>query len=187
MTLRKCPYFNFTALVFQSDFGHICTNFCLYLPNISPIYYQNQGHISVILIWENSENPDSFSLHRWGKLPKLKVPQICGKKRGDVSVENQKLHKSKCRLFWDEWGGGPDFQIFPKITWQKYDFDDKILVRYRQCLVHIWLIYDWISLSATVRYDFCTVLARVGGGTMILKMSIFQIFPTLGPHKIKLL
>ena len=38
--------------------SHICTQFCLYLTNIWPIYHLNQGHISVILIWEKYENQD---------------------------------------------------------------------------------------------------------------------------------
>ena len=36
--------------LFQSYISHICTKSCLYLPFISPIYYQNQDHISVICL-----------------------------------------------------------------------------------------------------------------------------------------
>ena len=32
--------------------GHICTKCCIYLTNMS---HKNQGHISVIRIWEKSE------------------------------------------------------------------------------------------------------------------------------------
>ena len=41
--------------LFYSYIGHICTKCCIYLTNISPIYHKNQGHISVISIWEKSE------------------------------------------------------------------------------------------------------------------------------------
>ena len=40
--------------------SRICTKCCLYLTNISlsPIYHQNQGHMSVISIWEEPKNLD---------------------------------------------------------------------------------------------------------------------------------
>ena len=38
--------------LFYAYIGHICTKCCIYLTNISPIYHKNQGHISVIWIWE---------------------------------------------------------------------------------------------------------------------------------------
>ena len=49
-TLPK-SYLTVTMELLQSYFSHICTKSCLYLPFISPIYYQNQDHISVIWIW----------------------------------------------------------------------------------------------------------------------------------------
>ena len=41
--------------LFYSYIGHKCTKCCIYLTNISPIYHKNQGHISVIWIWEKCE------------------------------------------------------------------------------------------------------------------------------------
>ena len=44
-----------------NNFNHISPylyQICLYLTNISPIYYKNQSRISYIWIWEKSENPD---------------------------------------------------------------------------------------------------------------------------------
>ena len=54
--------------LFHSYIGHICTKCSIYLTNISPIYHKNQGHISVIWIWEKCEKfrppPSSqISLH----------------------------------------------------------------------------------------------------------------------------
>ena len=61
--------------LFYSYKGHICTKCCIYLTNTSPIYHKNQGHISVIWIWEKSE--------KFRPPPSVKVS----------------LHL-KCRLFW---------------------------------------------------------------------------------------
>jgi len=65
-------------------------------------------------------------------------------------------------------------QIFAKFKWLKcgLDFDDI----WGQHLVHIWLMYDWISPNVTVRYHFGTVLERVRGGVTISKWSTFQNF-----------
>ena len=73
LTLAKTvpkSYLTVTMRLFHSYISHICTKFCQYLTNISPIYHQNQGHVSVIWIWEIFENPD----------PHLKIVYIlnCG-------------------------------------------------------------------------------------------------------------
>ena len=44
-----------TWVLFYSYISHKRTKCCIYLTNISPIYPKNQGHISVIWIWEQSE------------------------------------------------------------------------------------------------------------------------------------
>ena len=43
-----------TILIKYQPYGTKCS---LHPLNISPIYHQNQGHISVIWIWKKSENP----------------------------------------------------------------------------------------------------------------------------------
>ena len=44
-----------TWVLFYSYISHKRTKCCIYLTNISPIYPKNQGHISVIWIWEKYE------------------------------------------------------------------------------------------------------------------------------------
>ena len=51
-------YLTDTSGLFQSYISHVCSKCCLYLMNITPIWHQNQGHFSVIWIWEKPEYPD---------------------------------------------------------------------------------------------------------------------------------
>ena len=68
-----------------------------------------------------SKLPASVSLSRW--------PQNCHEKSvfktAKVgSAKNKKVNNSKCGLLRDERGRGcPDFQIFPKFKYLKYDLD----------------------------------------------------------------
>ena len=59
--LRKACFY-----VKMSYMGHLCTKCYIYIIDMSPIYHKNQGHIPVIWIWEESENPDpSFPHLKW--------------------------------------------------------------------------------------------------------------------------
>ena len=58
VSLSVCQSHIYINLKSTLSISHICTQFCLYLTNIWPIYHLNQGHISVILIWEKYENQD---------------------------------------------------------------------------------------------------------------------------------
>ena len=66
-------------------------------------------------------------------------------------------------------------EMWPWFWW----YMGEILVRYGQHLVHIWLIYDWISPNVTVRYDFSTFYARVRGGQRSQKCLHLKSFPVL--------
>ena len=55
-----------------------------------------------------------FCLYSTREAIVIKMSQKCGKspKGGGVGVENQKVHNSKCRLFWDEGRGVWIFRFF---------------------------------------------------------------------------
>ena len=60
LTLAKTvpkSYLTFTLGLIQLYISQIWSKCCPYLTNISPIYHQNKGHISVILIWEKVQTP----------------------------------------------------------------------------------------------------------------------------------
>ena len=60
LTLAKTvpkSYLTFTLGPIQSYISQIWSKCCPYFTNISPIYHQNKGHISVILIWEKVQTP----------------------------------------------------------------------------------------------------------------------------------
>ena len=90
---------------------------------------------------------------------------------GGGKTENQKVHNANCGLLWEEGGGGPDFQIFPKFKCMKYGFDF-----YNILVIYWWdigkfgtnmVIYDWNYSNVALRYDVCTVLDRVQGNPKI--------------------
>ena len=54
--LYVCKFLKVSGL-YQSNISRICTKCCLYLTNTSPIYHQNEGHISVIKIWGKLDLP----------------------------------------------------------------------------------------------------------------------------------
>ena len=89
LTLAKTvpkSYLTFTLGLIQLYISQIWSKCCPYLTNISPIYHQNKGHISVILIWEKVQTP----------LPHQKAVYILN-----------------CGLF-DFWHWPPHFGLFPQ-------------------------------------------------------------------------
>ena len=99
-----------------------------------------------------------------------------------------KVHISKCRLFWDEGGSGySGFSLIQMTEKWPYFWCHKgvIFMRYRQHLVHTWLIYDrnspdvsvWYNLSSSnIIFPQIQIVLILLGGRKSRKLCTFSTF-----------